>query len=372
MNYQNFDLMITSKYGIVLENWPLPTFKAPSDYHSKADMEALYSGWESGTTQFRQLSAEELEHWHVSRGQCYHDADKYNAQVDFEQCSPDGIPQEGLRIEDDNDEEEEEEEAQAAWQILASTLSTESASSPPATETSQSPTPAALFLLPTPSSTETPSSLPQPPLTQAQMQHRWAVPGFTKPTQSAPLPTSVLTTPIYTPSAPPTTAIPPSISLHSTAPIPVAGAQAGTAEKRPLGYTADLTDTDGTSGGLKRPRKNDALVNVGVFSDGQLVFEGKRRKERADKGKKRGPNKRTQIDDKTTVGSARSEGPGRVSASTSTNVSSSASGSTLTPASVPPGLAPPPTSMMVGDLPHAASSIPAPEGPPSAINPLFL
>ncbi|KAH9940712.1 hypothetical protein B0H21DRAFT_697389 [Amylocystis lapponica] len=63
MVYNNFDTTITHKYGIIIENWPLPKFCCPSDIGSRPELEVLYHAWDSGTTRFKELSDEEWQQW---------------------------------------------------------------------------------------------------------------------------------------------------------------------------------------------------------------------------------------------------------------------------------------------------------------------
>ena len=69
MNYANFEGAITEKHGIVIENWPLKTFCSPSDVKSRNEVKVLLHAWESGTSRFRLMSAEEWEGWSEARFQ---------------------------------------------------------------------------------------------------------------------------------------------------------------------------------------------------------------------------------------------------------------------------------------------------------------
>lgn len=69
MNYANFEGAITEKHGIVIENWPLKTFCSPSDVKSRNEVKVLLHAWESGTSRFRLMSAEEWEGWSKARFQ---------------------------------------------------------------------------------------------------------------------------------------------------------------------------------------------------------------------------------------------------------------------------------------------------------------
>lgn len=69
MNYHNFKGAITEKFGIVLENWPIPKFQNPSSM-SHTEAEISFRAWESGTTHFHMLTSEEwadwLNNWYVT------------------------------------------------------------------------------------------------------------------------------------------------------------------------------------------------------------------------------------------------------------------------------------------------------------------
>jgi hypothetical protein len=67
MFYSNFDDNITSKYGVVIENWPLKKFCSPGDISSKPELQVLYHAWKSGSTVFRKMSRTEFEDWEDAR-----------------------------------------------------------------------------------------------------------------------------------------------------------------------------------------------------------------------------------------------------------------------------------------------------------------
>ena len=67
MNYANFEGAITEKHGIVIENWPLKTFCSPSDVKSRNEVKVLLHAWESGTSRFRLMSADEWQGWSEGR-----------------------------------------------------------------------------------------------------------------------------------------------------------------------------------------------------------------------------------------------------------------------------------------------------------------
>ena len=62
MNYINFKGVITMKFGIILENWPVAKFQSPTNM-SHTEVEICFHSWESGTTRFRMLTNEEWVAW---------------------------------------------------------------------------------------------------------------------------------------------------------------------------------------------------------------------------------------------------------------------------------------------------------------------
>ncbi|THG93815.1 hypothetical protein EW026_g7524 [Hermanssonia centrifuga] len=66
MSYQAFDT-ITDKHGIVVQNWPLSVFQAPSKYNSRLEVDALYNAWETNGARFYQLSHDEYQAWKQGR-----------------------------------------------------------------------------------------------------------------------------------------------------------------------------------------------------------------------------------------------------------------------------------------------------------------
>ncbi|OJT07132.1 hypothetical protein TRAPUB_2013 [Trametes pubescens] len=63
MFYPSFGIHITSRFGIVLENWPVPRFIAPSAIRTRLELDVLLNAWDSGTTRFRKLTKVEWERW---------------------------------------------------------------------------------------------------------------------------------------------------------------------------------------------------------------------------------------------------------------------------------------------------------------------
>ncbi|THG96390.1 hypothetical protein EW026_g5440 [Hermanssonia centrifuga] len=62
MSYQAFNA-ITAKHGVVIHNWPLSVFQAPSNINLKNELKILHMSWETGATSFRQLSKDKYEQW---------------------------------------------------------------------------------------------------------------------------------------------------------------------------------------------------------------------------------------------------------------------------------------------------------------------
>ncbi len=69
MFYSNFDLNVTAKYGIVLENWPLAKFVTPSQITTRMEVELLKNAFESGATCFRLMPQEEWTAWLEARSE---------------------------------------------------------------------------------------------------------------------------------------------------------------------------------------------------------------------------------------------------------------------------------------------------------------
>ncbi|GBE87428.1 hypothetical protein SCP_1101040 [Sparassis crispa] len=69
MVYLNFNTQITAKFGVVIENWPLPKFCCPGDVGSHTELEVLFGSWESGRMRFRSMPDEEWMQWLERRSQ---------------------------------------------------------------------------------------------------------------------------------------------------------------------------------------------------------------------------------------------------------------------------------------------------------------
>ncbi|KAI0689913.1 hypothetical protein BC835DRAFT_1418140 [Cytidiella melzeri] len=69
MFYSDFYHHITEKYGIIIENWPLPVFTSPGSIGSRIELNTLFNAWESGATRFRRLTPAELIEWERQQAQ---------------------------------------------------------------------------------------------------------------------------------------------------------------------------------------------------------------------------------------------------------------------------------------------------------------
>ncbi|KAI0668819.1 hypothetical protein C8Q78DRAFT_949776, partial [Trametes maxima] len=63
MFYTGFGDHITDKFGVVIENWPLPCFAAPSTLRTRIELTTLINSWETGITRFRKLTRAEWDRW---------------------------------------------------------------------------------------------------------------------------------------------------------------------------------------------------------------------------------------------------------------------------------------------------------------------
>ncbi|KAI0669493.1 hypothetical protein C8Q78DRAFT_992614 [Trametes maxima] len=68
MYYTNFGSHITKKYGVVIDNWPLKMFVAPSKMHSRTELDILYNAFSSDVTHFQKLTHSEWEQWLTQHG----------------------------------------------------------------------------------------------------------------------------------------------------------------------------------------------------------------------------------------------------------------------------------------------------------------
>ncbi len=63
MFYVGFDDHITSRFGVVLEGWPIPRFVAPSTIRTRVELTTLLNAWENDVSRFRKLTKDEWESW---------------------------------------------------------------------------------------------------------------------------------------------------------------------------------------------------------------------------------------------------------------------------------------------------------------------
>ncbi|KAI0749113.1 hypothetical protein C8Q74DRAFT_1156238, partial [Fomes fomentarius] len=62
MFYINFEDHITTRFGLVLENWPLKKFAAPGSL-SRIELEVLLNAWQNGVMRFHDLTDDEWKEW---------------------------------------------------------------------------------------------------------------------------------------------------------------------------------------------------------------------------------------------------------------------------------------------------------------------
>ncbi|RPD78577.1 hypothetical protein L226DRAFT_568194 [Lentinus tigrinus ALCF2SS1-7] len=62
MYYDSFDQQITTKHGVVVDNWPIPTFHSPSNM-SFIEAEIVLASFENNTTRFRSMPDKEWAAW---------------------------------------------------------------------------------------------------------------------------------------------------------------------------------------------------------------------------------------------------------------------------------------------------------------------
>ncbi|KAJ3738226.1 hypothetical protein EV360DRAFT_58312 [Lentinula raphanica] len=69
MFYTGFDHYITARYGIVIKNWPLPTFTNPSQISTKTELDILWAAWNSDATSFYRMTTREFQEWENERAE---------------------------------------------------------------------------------------------------------------------------------------------------------------------------------------------------------------------------------------------------------------------------------------------------------------
>ena len=61
--YTNFDDNMTAKYGLVVKGWPLRVFCSPGDVRTFTELKILHDAWQSGTAYFYRLTTTEATEW---------------------------------------------------------------------------------------------------------------------------------------------------------------------------------------------------------------------------------------------------------------------------------------------------------------------
>ncbi|KAI0652681.1 hypothetical protein C8Q79DRAFT_1005850 [Trametes meyenii] len=67
MFYVGFADHITDKFGVVIDNWPLPRFSSPSNLRTRIELTTLVNSWETGVTRFRKLTRREWDRWQAQK-----------------------------------------------------------------------------------------------------------------------------------------------------------------------------------------------------------------------------------------------------------------------------------------------------------------
>ena len=88
MYYSGFDDRITKHYGIIIDHWPLPTFCSPIDLKTVNEVQILYNALDTGATNFRKLSSEELEKFCVEQAErsLQQEREQHVDNINQEQC----------------------------------------------------------------------------------------------------------------------------------------------------------------------------------------------------------------------------------------------------------------------------------------------
>ncbi|KAF9024791.1 hypothetical protein BDP27DRAFT_1545041 [Rhodocollybia butyracea] len=66
MMYTNFAEHITRKFRVRVKNWPLDTFKSPSDLATSAEVQLLTNAWNTGTAHFYKMTTSQFEDWEAN------------------------------------------------------------------------------------------------------------------------------------------------------------------------------------------------------------------------------------------------------------------------------------------------------------------
>ena len=244
--YTNFDDNMTAKYGIIVKGWPLHVFCSPGDVRTFTELKLLHDAWQSGTAYFYRLTTTEATEWSNRR---------------FEKAT----------------EETSEPETSSTTQSTPSSMPPNL--SPPSPSTPKSPHPSSSTVAPTtspenrvatsPDSSPDPASASVPDAVNRDVAD--ARPSESEPPSSA---TPPLTPPL-TPPTPPLTQ--PTASTLSSA------ITNGT--KRSVEHESDQLSP------RKRHRQGPSVkfINSVTSVDGSTVIMNRKpRKERSDRGKKRG------------------------------------------------------------------------------------
>ncbi len=67
MFYTGFGKHVTSKWGVVIVNWPLKAFVAPTSIRTVSELNILEDAWSKKICRFRKLSPAELEVWQAQQ-----------------------------------------------------------------------------------------------------------------------------------------------------------------------------------------------------------------------------------------------------------------------------------------------------------------
>jgi hypothetical protein len=63
LQYKQWDDLITRRYGVVIEGWPLKTLHKPSDCKNRGELQRLLDAVNSSECKLRKLSVEEWSSW---------------------------------------------------------------------------------------------------------------------------------------------------------------------------------------------------------------------------------------------------------------------------------------------------------------------
>ncbi|RDB30730.1 hypothetical protein Hypma_005885 [Hypsizygus marmoreus] len=92
MYYHNFDTKITEKHGLIIKNWPLKTFCAPSEISSRIELNLLFNAWKSDTAHFYKLTQQEYDEWMERRSMGVAIPDPQPSAMDLDTSSSDSAP----------------------------------------------------------------------------------------------------------------------------------------------------------------------------------------------------------------------------------------------------------------------------------------